>query len=52
VVSLYPLEARGWRVLADVARLAGNEARASEAEFELGILGLGLPLQPTIRAKA
>jgi hypothetical protein len=52
VVALYPGEERAWTALAEVSRAAGNEARASEAEFQVGVLGLA-PVPPgPIWAKA
>ena len=52
VVALYPGEAQAWTALAEVSRAAGNEARASEAEFQLGVLGLAPVAPGPIWAKA
>jgi hypothetical protein len=38
--------------LAEVSRAAGNEARASEAEFQIGVLGLAPVAPGPIWAKA
>jgi Flp pilus assembly protein TadD len=45
VATLYPEEAQAWSILAEATRAAGNEERAGQAEFHLGVLGLrpGLP---------
>jgi len=40
VVTLYPEESQAWSILAEAARAAGNELRAGEAEFHLGVLDL------------
>lgn len=52
VVALYPGEEKAWMTLAEVARAAGNEARAREAEFQLGVLGLSPVLPGSIWVKA
>lgn len=52
VVALYPREEKAWMTLAEVSRAAGNEARACEAEFQLGVLGLSPVLPGAVWVKA
>ena len=52
VVALYPGEAKAWTALAEVSRAAGNEARASEADFQVGVLGLAPVAPGPVWAKA
>jgi hypothetical protein len=52
VVALYPGEEKAWTALAEASRAAGNETRASEAEFQLGVLGLSPVLPGPDWAKA
>jgi hypothetical protein len=52
VAALYPDEPQAWSILAEVARAAGNDARAGEADFQLGVLGLGPGFRAPVWEKA
>ncbi len=52
VVALYPAEAQAWSMLAEVARAAGVDARAAEAELQLCALGLASGFRPPTGVKA